>query len=507
MEGYGSSSGRSGYFGTEVSYELDSLNLISGQFNLNANKSNGKSYQASLLTNPDSIMQGYHLNNLNTAHGSGNDASINYQLGFKANKNQLLTLSYSYYGYNNLNTANIATSDRIYYLTPDYNQNNNSDFTENTIQADYVQPLKKVNMEAGVKAIFRDSRSNFEYNAYDATTGLFEPVPAFTNDFNYTQHILAGYNTWQYAGKGWGFKVGLRFEQTLTNANFLSTATTVHQNYFNVVPAVSINKDFKNRSGLNLGFTQRLQRPGINRLNPFVDRSNPDFQTTGNPQLGPATISEFQLGYHISKKAQVNIGLTYDFANNIALQVSTFDPATNITYTTYQNSGKASAVGVNFNFNYPITQKWNFALNGNLMHFWLNGYINGVLQNKEFNTENVYLSTGYALGKGWRANVSLNGNGRNPTGLQGSSNGVISSSFSVNKEVIKNKLSFSAGVNNPFTKYRDNILQTTGDGFSQTMLNQIYFRTFRASLNYSFGQLKGEIKKARHNINNDDGAK
>jgi len=507
QQGNSSSSGRSGYFGTEISYELDSLNLISGQFNINGNKSNGKSYQASLLTNPDSIMQGYHLNNVNDAHGSGHDASVNYQLGFKANKNQLLTFSYNYYGYNNLNVANIATSNRIYYPTPDYNQNNNSDFTEHTIQADYVQPLKKVNMEAGVKTIFRDSRSNFEYNAYDATTGFFEPVPAFTNDFNYTQDIVAAYNTWQYAGKGWGFKVGARFEQTITNANFLSTATTVHQNYFNVVPSIAINKDLKGQSGLNFGFSQRLQRPGINRLNPFVDRSNPDFQTSGNPQLGPATINEFQLGYHISKKAQLNVSVNYDFANNIALQVSTFDPTSNITYTTYQNSGKASAIGTNINFNYPITQKWNFSLNGNVMHFWLNGYVNGVLQYKEFTTENMYLSTGYAFGNGWRTNATLNTNGRNPTGLQGSSNSVISTSFSVNKDVIKNKLSFSAAVNNPFTQYRNNIMETTGDGFSQTMLNQVYFRNFRVALNYSFGQLKGNIKKAKRGINNDDGAK
>jgi len=502
QQGNNSSDSRSAYFGTEISYEIDSLKLISAQFNINGNRSTGDSYQATLLTGPFIPSQNYNLTNASNGKGNGVDASVNYQLGFKANKNQLLTFSYRYYDYTNKSFAGLSSQ-----TIPGYNQDNNAFFSEQTIQADYVQPLKKVNFEAGIKAIFRNNSSNFQYDTLNVVTGRYGLKPAFSNNFNNTQDILAAYNTWQYGGKGWGIKVGLRMEQTITDANFLSSASTVHQNYFNVVPSVAFNMDFKDRSGINFGYTQRLQRPGINRLNPFVDRSNPNFETSGNPNLGPTVINDFQLGYHISKKAQLNIGLTYDFAKSLVLLVSNFDPATNITNSTYQNIGKATGVGTNINFNYPITQKWNFSLNANMMYFWLTGEVDGVLQTNRFLTESISASTGYVLGNGWRATVSLNTNGRNPTGLQGSSNGWASTSYSINKEVVKNKLTFSAGMNNPFTKYRYNITETSGNDFTQNITNQVYFRSYRVSLNYSFGKLKSNIKKAKRGINNDDVAK
>jgi len=503
----GSSSGRSGYFGTELSYEIDSLNLVSGQLNINGNKSNGNSSQTSLLTDQTGILQGFNLSNLNNATGKGLDASINYQLGFKANKLQLLTFSYSYSTYSNLSYTGISIYNPVNYTTPDYNQDNRINPTEQTVQVDYVQPLKNVNFEVGLKGIFRDNSSDFQYNSFDATSGIFLPNPLLTNDFNDKQDILSAYNTWQYSGKGWGIKGGLRMEHTLTNANFISTASTVHQNYFNVIPSIVFNKDFKDHSGINIGFTKRIQRPGIGHLNPYVDRSNPDFETTGNPNLAPGLINSIQLGYHFSKKAQVNLALTYDFANNIDLQVSTFNPASNITTSTDENIGKASRIGSNININYPLTKKWNFSLNGNAMHYRLNDIVNGVPQTFDFFTYNISASTGYSLNKGWRANASLNINGLNPSGFQSSSAGFVNSSVSINKEIIKSKLIFAASVNNPFDKYRDNITETNGTGFTQTMLNQVYFRSFRASLNYSFGKLKGDIKKTKKSINNDDIAK
>ena len=94
---------------------------------------------------------------------------------------------------------------------------------------------------------------------------------------------------------------------------------------------------------------------------------------------------------------------------------------------------------------------------------------------------------------------------RNPTGLQGSSNGSISPSVYGSKQLIKNKLSLSASVNNPFSKYRDAVTETTGSNFNQTISNQNYWRTFNFSLNYNFGKLKESIKKTKRGINNDDG--
>jgi outer membrane receptor protein involved in Fe transport len=507
QQGAGSTNSKNGYFGADLSYEIDSLNLISGQFNISADRSNGAATQTSLLNGTTGVLQAYTLATANTGRGNGLDASLNYQLGFKASKAELLTFSYRYYTYNNKNNTDLNIFNRVNYPTPNYKQYNNTVPVEQTVQVDFVKPLKKVNVEAGIKGIFRDNLSDYQYRSFNAATGQFEINPQLSNNFTNTQRILAGYNTWQYAGKGWAIKGGARIEQTNTDADFVSTASSVHQRYFNIMPSVSFTKDFKDKSGIKFGYTQRLNRPGVSRLNPYVDRSNPNFQSTGNPNLKPTIVNTMELSYHTTKKASINIGLEYDYAKDLALQASRFDPATNITYTTYENVGTVWAVGTNLNINYPITKKWNFSMNANFMHFGLSGLVNGKPQYTEFNILNASTSTGYAFDKGWRINGSFNINGRNPSGLQGSSNGYLSSSFSVNKEVIKNKLTFSASVSNPFTKYRTSEQVTNGDDFMQTRYSQVYYRSYRFSLNYNFGKLKGGINKNKRGINNDDASK
>jgi len=262
--------------------------------------------------------------------------------------------------------------------------------------------------------------------------------------------------------------------------------------------------DFKDHSGLNFGFSQRVKRPDINRLNPFVDRSNPDFITSGNPNLKRVVINTAQIGYHFTKKATVNISLAFNSANGLDLPIAIFNPVNNVTSTTYQNIGNVTGLGGNVNINYPITKQWNFTLNGNSQYFWLSGPVNGIMQNNDFVTLSISTTTGYSFNNGWRANVTVAINGRNPTGLQGSSNGFTSSSVSVNKQIVKNKLTFSAAARNPFEQYRTSTTLTNGSDFTQTNVNQVYFRSFSASLNYNFGKLKDGVKKNKHGINNDD---
>ncbi|MDB5009228.1 MAG: hypothetical protein JWQ06_17, partial [Mucilaginibacter sp.] len=503
----GKTNGRSGYFGTEISYEIDSLNLISGQFNINGDKSSGSGTLTSLLTDNSGILQGYNSVIANNGTGKGLDVSLNYQLGFKADKARLLTFSYRYYTYTNSNNTALNIFNPVNYPTPDYNQANHTIPSEQTFQVDYVQPLKKWNIEAGIKGIFRNNQSNFQYNSLNPVTNQYLLDTTLSNKYTNTQNILAGYNTWQYRGKKWGIKAGIRIEQTVTNGDFVSTASTVHQSYLDFIPSVTANWDFNSGSGINLGFTQRIKRPGINRLNPFVDRSNPNFQSSGNPDLKRVLINDIQLGYHFNKKASVNIGATYDFGKGLDLPIATFDPVTNITNTKYKNIGTFAGVGSFININWPITKKWNFSFNSNIMYFWLNGEVNGVLQENDFLTLGVATSTGYTFNKDWRVSAEFDISGRNPTGIQGHSNGFTSWSFNVNKQLIKNKLSLSASLRNPFTKYRTNQVETNGPDFAQINRNQVYFRSYSMSLNYNFGKLKGEIKKNKRGINNDDVSK
>ncbi|MEY4903346.1 MAG: hypothetical protein RLZZ292_1161 [Bacteroidota bacterium] len=495
---------KSAYLGTEISYEIDTLNLLTTQLNSYGSKSNGDNFQNTVLNNTAVLFQSYDAKNTNKGAGFGLDAAINYELGFKKDKKRLLTFSARHSQYENNQHNTIAFSNPFNYAEPNYKQENIGKNTEQTFQIDYVRPIKSVRMELGVKGIFRKNTSDFAYLSFNNTNGLFEKDAKRSDEFDNSQNIFSFYNSYQFNVKSWNFQTGFRIEETQIKADFVSSATKVAENYFNIVPSVAIQKGFENESSIQIGFNQRIKRPGINRLNPFIDRSNPNFITTGNPSLRPVANNDIQLGYSIAKKVSIDVSLGYSFSKNIDLKVSSFDATNNITFTTYENTGKASRLGLDFNANYAPIKNLKLSLNGNVAYFDIEGF-----EGKNFIENNVFtyylaFSSGYSLKNGWKINASANFIGENPTGLQGVSNALVSSSFSCNKELIKEKLYLSAYINNPFTKFRDNRTELSGSNFIQMTNNQEFFRTFGFSLNYQFGRLGNEIKKNKRAINNND---
>lgn len=497
------SDSRSGYIGYEVSYEFDSLNLISGQLNVNGNRSKGTEGQFSVLTGEGGVLQQYRLANSNNGNGQGMDAALNYQRGFKADKNRLLTFSYRYFMFGNEQNTALTLSDRMHYPLPDYQQMNNQHFSEQTFQVDYVYPVKQLNIEAGFKGIFRENKSDFQHRAYAAETGLFESYPDLSNKFSNTQNVYGVYNTYQYTVKNWGIKAGVRVEQTVINADFISTDSRVRQNYFNAIPSVSLNRKLKENSALNLGFSQRIQRPGIYQLNPFIDRSNPSFERTGNPNLHPSSGNEIQLSYNRSQKGSFNFSIGTVLFKDLIFPISVYDPVSAITRISYGNTGRARLLMSNLNINYPITKKWTSGINARVAHGKVRALVNGVMVANRGLMYGVHASTGYRFEKGWRISANLNANGPN-VNLQSTSNTMLGSSFSVNKDVFKDKLSFSAAFNNPFTKFRKDHRETFGPDFTQDNDRWDYFRSFHASVNYKFGKLKEAIRKNKRGIRNDD---
>jgi ferric enterobactin receptor len=497
------SDSRSAYIGTELSLELDSLNLLSGQINFNGSNSQTAINQASALTGLTGLQQKYDIYNATDYKGRGMDAGINLQHNFRRNQSRLLTFSYNYYDYSNKNNNDLDVYNAFNFTQPDFKQNNNETFNENTFQVDYVHPVKNLKIEMGAKAIWRGNSSDYDYLSFDSAAGKYMRDPAFSNTYNYRQDVYAFYNSYRYMQEKWGFAGGIRAEQTYTDANFLSTGTSVKQNYFNVIPSAVFNYNIKN-SSINVGFVQRIRRPSITRLNPYIDRSNPNMAVSGNAGLQQVILSDMQLGYSYSKKISVNVGLGYSFFNKLDLRVYTFDPATNITSVTFANVGKGNRTGLDLNINYPVNSSLNISLNGSLAHFTITGQVsNNVLTNKWL-TYFASPSVSYDFKKGWRANANLSVNSRNPSSFQGTTNAFATTAFSVNKEWFKGKLVLSAAVNNPFSKYRNNILQVSAPGFEEERNVREYFRSFSLTVNFKFGQLQEAVKKTRRSISNDD---
>ncbi len=513
QKGYGSNQFHNYFGNAEISYEIDSLRLITASVELFNGRGAQDNDQSSTTTNYNgSLAQQYEQASsaLNTFQGL--DASINYQLGFKRKKDQLLTLSYKFsYSPNTQYNSNVF-SQRVNYdeaSQPNFTQYNNSGERSNTIQVDYAEPFKKLTFETGAKAILRNDFSNFQQSDLDSVTNEYVLNPEHTDDFNYEQNVYSLYNSYQYKMDKWTVKAGLRLEHTTVNGDFTSADATVNQNYNNLIPSISIQRSFK-ASSINLGFTQRIQRPGIYQLNPFVDKSNPKFINVGNPDLRPELNNTFELNYSNFAKNSFTVGLSYQFSNNSIQNLSSLkiDSTANnkpdtVTSTTYQNLGSNRTLGINVNTNFNITKKLSFSINGLVSKVWLRGIFDGEFYQNSGITGNAFANAGYKFDDGYRIGVDagfFSGN----INLQGSTSNFIYNALVVTKEFLKKKATISLVANCPESKYNSFTTTTTTQQYYQYAYNENPYRTFAVRFSYKFGKLNSEIKKNQHGIDNDD---
>jgi outer membrane receptor protein involved in Fe transport len=505
---------RNRYGNVELSYEIDSLNLLTGSFEIFHGHGDQTGDMLSNTTNYDgSLAQRY----LQTSSGyntfEGMDASLNYQIGFKRSKDQLLTLSYKYSYSPNTQYNDNAYTQRMNdpeSAQPDFRQYNNAGSKEHTIQVDYAEPIdKKITLEAGTKAILRNNYSNFNRSDRDSASSEYVPNPAYTDNFKYLQDVYSVYNSYQFKMDKWTAKAGLRLEHTTVDADFTSAQTKVNQDYNNLIPSISIQRSFKT-SSLNLGFTQRIQRPGIYQLNPFVDNSNPKFISTGNPNLKPELNNTFEFTYSNFSKNSFTAGLSYQFSNNSIQNVSSLkiDSTNNgtkdtVTTTTFQNLGSNRTLGLNVNANIAFTKKLTLSLNGLVSKVWLRGTYNGQFYENSGITGNAFGNLGYKFDFGFRAGINV-GFFSGDVNLQGRSNNYIYNAVVLSQEFFKKKLTISLVANNPESKYHTFTSTTTTPEYYQYYFNQNPYRTFAIRASFKIGKLNSEVKKNQHGINNDD---
>jgi len=502
QQGSNTATGHHSYGNTELTYEGDSLNLLTGTFEYYRGQNDSERELISDFSSSTTNIPSNSYRSLNTANSGyrGLGAGLNYQLGFKRNKDQLLTTSYKYNSSKNEQFNDIAFNQRVNFpdlTNPNYRQFNNSGSKEHTLQLDYVQPVKKVNIEAGAKAIFRNNFSD-AFTQNQVANAAYVTDPNQINAFDYQQNVYSLYNSYQVKfSEKWVAKGGLRLEHTTVNAS-----EAVDQKYSNLIPSLSLQRSFKS-SSVNIGYTDRIQRPGIWQLNPFVDRSNNTFINVGNPNLRPVVNHSVELTYSNFKKGSFNFGLNYKFANNTVENITNFDPATGVSVSTYQNVGNNKRLGFDFNANYPITTKLNVNINSQIVKVWLKGYVNNVLYNTSGYQGHTFAGASYKFDSGYRVGANFDYDSRYVM-LQGRDNFWLGYSASVSKEFLEKKATLSVYASNPFQKFRtiDNTVRTPTS--YQLTLNQMYARAINISFNYKFGKLSGELKKNQRGINNDD---
>jgi outer membrane receptor protein involved in Fe transport len=381
---------------------------------------------------------------------------------------------------------------------------------EVTLQLDYVQPLgKKVKWELGAKGILRTVTSDgifseFRDNQYVRRLDR-------ENFLNYGQDVVAGYSSFTVQlPKDFGLQAGVRFERTLINADFKDVPDAQIPNYDNFLPSINFTKKFNKSHQFRLSYTQRIQRPSIRFLNPFIDYSNPQDISFGRPTLNPELVDQFELNYNTYVKSNsINVSVYHRLTDNSITQVQDIirEDGVDITRTTYGNIGLDRNIGSNISLQLQPTKKMRIGGGFNAYYVYLD---NRVLSNEGWNFS-YNANASYSFKNGWGAQFF--GFLRSPTvTLQGLRGAFNFHTFSVKKAFKGKKGSVGFGFENPLAKaivIKSNFEDKTSPDFSftQESVRNIYRRSIRVDFQYSFGKMDakgGRLFRRRKSVDNDD---
>lgn len=439
------------------------------------------------------------------------DFNIDYIRTFKPQQEWSVSTLYSRTGLtNNFNTDILNESGGVNNRLKNENKNENSELT---LQTDYQTPLGKNQLlEFGAKGIFRTVDSDFKYLIAGESGDFVLSTTNPSGVLNYKQNVAAGYFSYTLSTKNkYTFKLGTRYEYTGITADMGDNKPIDIPAYGNLVPSINVSKALSGSTTLKAAYNRRIQRPGIQQLNPNVNLSNPQSISTGNPALSPELTDNFELALSTNiKKTYINASVFARQTNNSITQVRmAVDTLQGAIVTTYENIGKQRAYGANVFANVYLTPKWTLNGSIDILHSYLEG------QTTALDGTSVGMSnSGFNFGGRLMSQISLqNGWGLQAFGfyrgkeiqLQGTRTGFYLYSLGFKKDFASKKGSIGFAAENFLTKGVRFTSDLTSPQFVQTGTTQLYNRNFKVTFSYSIGKMSFNApKKKTKSVNNTD---
>ncbi len=492
-------------FGLETSYEIDTFNLVtlSGSGYWGSSSSDGTTLSQT-FSKANQLTRSYRNTSTNNSDYGTISGNFDYQRTFKKPDK---TLTFSLRGDYNPNNSGFEShiDQELNYTGFSQRSDNRANGGEYTAQIDYFDPLTKMHqVEGGMKYIQRPSISTSDRFIQDAD-GEWQIDPSLLNDLDYRQHIAAAYAGYLFKLKKFTAKAGLRAEYTVNDATFhLVEDQKLFNRAFNLIPYVNLGYKPTDSQNIRLSYTQRLSRPGIWDLNPYVRNSDPLNLSTGNPNLTPEVSHSFNASYGIyGAKFSFNLSGSAGFVNNAIERVETID-AQGVHLTRPDNIGQRQSYGLYSYGNVRFLKgKLNVGINlgGNYTDYRADRGTT-TLHNHGWNWNGSL----YAYGQPWKGgNVSGNLWAYSGyVGLQSRGSDQYSLSFSVSQAMLKQKMRVGLSINDPFRSQVSYSSTTTDPSFSSSFESIRYGRSIRLNASWRFGQMQTQVKKAKRGISNDD---
>jgi outer membrane receptor protein involved in Fe transport len=503
---------REGLFGNYqlgFDWDINKFNSItaSTRFGLR----NGNNWQDGLQQIRNGVLTS--LRNTNSLDESANvDINVDYTHTFEKPQKEFSILSM----YSRNNRSNdfynliMNTKSTMSEILSSIKNENGSYNEEATFQMDYQTPVAKNQLlEFGAKGILRNVTS--DYKSFTAgSNGIYTQVNSAilpSNVFDYNQNIYSTYGSYTLTTKNkWSIKTGARYEYTDISASFLKKEgqNTVIPAYGVLVPSFNMSKTFKSGTW-RFSYNRRIQRPGIQNLNPNVNATNPLNISTGNPNLAPEYTNNYEVSYSKFIK-QTYISTAFFMRNTTGAINQIREVFGDTVKTTSRNIGNEDAYGMNINLNVNLSNKLMIGGGGDLSYLVLANNVADPLLNarNEGLQTNFRVFGNYNIGNGWGAQV-FSFYRVNQIQLQGSQGGFGIYSLSFKKDFKNKKGSIGFGAENFLTPNGFIIRNETKTAtINQVSENTLRNMNFKINFSYRIGKMSFGPTKKKKSVNNDD---
>jgi outer membrane receptor protein involved in Fe transport len=484
-----------------IDYYINDKNTIGAYVLYNLGTENSNAYSTYTENDENNAQAAYYMrdetsDNLNTSI----DYNLNYRKTF-ARPKQELTFDATF--------STAASREEEDYLEHDYrlkyapknsfplkqNTNTKGDNGVTTIQLDYVQPLKKqMNFEAGAKAIMRSINSDFTSESFNYTLSDYTPNTNLNNNFRYSENIYSAYSTFAGGIKKFGFQLGLRAEQAMTQSYLVTTNTKYYKDYFSLFPSVHLSQKMNKEQELQLSYSRRVNRPNTRSLNPFVDYGDPYNLRYGNPYLKPEYIDSYELAYiRYWEKAVLTGTVYYRVTHGIIQRIKSLGDST-VSITTFVNLNSSTSYGFELISKNDLTKWWNTTLSANIFETKIDGAnVDADLQNNNFS----YIFKLMSNMRVWKnIDIQFTANYNGPTATaQGEVKPIFSMDLGFKKEIFKNA-TLSLNVTD-LTNARKMYLTASGSNFTTEMERKRESRIATLTFSYRFGKLSENKRSTR----------
>ena len=168
--------------------------------------------------------------------------------------------------------------------------------------------MKKINLSYGVKATFTKAKSDVLF--FDTVSGSPVLDPNQSNEFDYSEDILAGYisgNT--NLNDKLKMKFGLRLEDTKTKGVNAKINEVTVKNYTKLFPSLYFSYAKNGNNNFGFAYGRRINRPNFRNLNPFRFYINDNSYSVGNPFLQPTFSDNIELSHLYKKNLNTSLSL------------------------------------------------------------------------------------------------------------------------------------------------------------------------------------------------------